>query len=175
MTATAENLQQFEPEQPELMENQPEISDWSDWGAAITELETREVSDQEEGITEAEAASEDDTEEAGVAVVDMFFVLSEELISFATGLEFEYNEKAKNKVLKAAGPLMKKHGDTWLNWLGQYKEEVLFLVAVVGLGGVTTRQVKTLRAEKLAQLAQEQPKKEESTDEEIQASEPATA
>ncbi|MDO6708133.1 hypothetical protein [Photobacterium sp. 1_MG-2023] len=156
MTATAENLQQTE--MFDLPEEQPTVDDWSDWGAAIQQLESQETPEPDE--VAQDAANDDDAAEAAVDLLDLGFVLSEQAISFAIGMDFEYDEKAKGKVLKAAGPLMQKHGATWLNWLGQYKEEILFLVAVVGLGGVTARQVKGLRAEKRAQLAEAQEKQE---------------
>ncbi|MBV7264111.1 hypothetical protein KCG43_19040 [Photobacterium sp. WH24] len=172
MTATAENLQQIEAF--DLVEEQPQADDWADWGAAIQQLESQEVPEPDDNAMAQDAANDEDAAEAAVDLLDLGFVLSEQAITFAIGLDFEYDEKAKAKVLKAAGPLMQKHGATWLNWLGQYKEEILFLVAVIGLGGVTARQVKGLRAEKRAQLADEKAQQEVDNGEKA-STEPAAA
>ncbi|SEG21611.1 hypothetical protein [Vibrio hangzhouensis] len=87
---------------------------------------------------------------AVVGMTEMGLFMSEQYISSAAGVEFAFDETAKQKFLEATAPLVEKYGLTWLGWFDAYKEEILFGLATFGLGysGFTT--IKRLQSEKAA-------------------------
>ncbi|NOH96272.1 hypothetical protein [Vibrio sp. 99-70-13A1] len=98
-----------------------------------------------------EAANDDEAEPpvdsaAVVGMVGMGLFMSEQFISGSAGVEFTFDEKAKEKFLESSGPLIEKYGLTWLTWFENYKEEIMFGVAAVGLGYSGINSIKRLQA-----------------------------
>lgn len=107
------------------------------------------------GEPEAEKVEEQETEPeldsaAVVGMVGMGLFMSEQYISGAAGVDFSFDEQAKEKFLEASAPLVAKYGLTWLGWFENYKEELLFGMATFGLGYSSLNTIKRLQAEKIA-------------------------
>lgn len=109
----------------------------------------------ESGADEAQAAANDDELDpaAAVAMVEMGLVMSEQFIAGSSGLPFEYDEQSKQKFLAASGPLMQKHGLTWLAWFDNYKEELVFSGAALGLYLSSRKQLMKLQLEHMGASA----------------------
>ncbi|WP_332398563.1 hypothetical protein [Vibrio metschnikovii] len=107
------------------------------------------------GEDEAQAAANDDELDpaAAVAMVEMGLVISEQFIAGSSGLQFEYDEQSKQKFLAASGPLMQKHGLTWLAWFDNYKEELVFGGAALGLYLSSRKQLMKLQLEHMGASA----------------------
>lgn len=138
-----------------------EFSDFD--GAAFDDaLSKLDISDNEDSVDESDAvepSSKADTK-AAVGMVEVGFVVSESLISGVTGLEFKYEEGAKQSVLESLEPLIDKYGLSWLGWFDKYKEEIMFAVAFGGLAFTSWMQLGKLKKEKIAELnAAEQEKR----------------
>ncbi|EGA69586.1 hypothetical protein VISI1226_13728 [Vibrio sinaloensis DSM 21326] len=103
---------------------------------------------------------------AAVAMVEMGMFMSQQYISSAAGVDFQFDAEAKEKFLTASGPLIEKYGLTWLAWFENYKEEIMFGVAAVGLGYSSLNAVKRLQAEQAAIIAEKA--KEAANDEQEQ-------
>ncbi|EKO3677634.1 hypothetical protein M3912_002833 [Vibrio metschnikovii] len=104
---------------------------------------------------EAQAAANDDELDpaAAVAMVEMGLLASEQFIAGSSGLPFEYDEQSKQKFLAASGPLMQKHGLTWLAWFDNYKEELVFSGAALGLYLSSRKQLMKLQLEHMGASA----------------------
>lgn len=109
----------------------------------------------ESGEDEAQAAANDDELDpaAAVAMVEMGLLASEQFIAGSSGLPFEYDEQSKQKFLAASGPLMQKHGLTWLAWFDNYKEELVFSGAALGLYLSSRKQLMKLQLEHMGASA----------------------
>ncbi|WP_187984773.1 hypothetical protein [Vibrio metschnikovii] len=109
----------------------------------------------ESGEDEAQAAANDDELDpaAAVAMVEMGLIASEQFIAGSSGLPFEYDEQSKQKFLAASGPLMQKHGLTWLAWFDNYKEELVFSGAALGLYLSSRKQLMKLQLEHMGASA----------------------
>lgn len=109
----------------------------------------------ESGEDEAQAAANDDELDpaAAVAMVEMGLLASEQFIAGSSGLQFEYDEQSKQKFLAASGPLMQKHGLTWLAWFDNYKEELVFSGAALGLYLSSRKQLMKLQLEHMGASA----------------------
>jgi hypothetical protein len=127
-----------------------EAANDADYQAGLNDL--AEIDTEQNGEpTEAEETEQETIDSAAVVgMTQMGLFLSEQYLSNAAGVDFKFDEEAKQKFLEATAPLVEKYGLTWLGWFDQYKEEILFGVATFGLGfsGFTT--IKRLQAEKAA-------------------------
>lgn len=122
------------------------------------------VDSEESG--EAEITQSPETEldtAAAVAMVEMGIIMSEQYIASASGLPFEFDEKSKNKFLDASGPLMQKHGLTWLAWFEQWKEELVFSGAALGLYLSSRKQLMKLQLEHMGASANDGEKTTDTT------------
>ena len=113
--------------------------------------QTAEPSRETSRETSREAETMDS--DAAVGMVGMGLFMSEQYISGAAGVDFEFNPEAKAKFLEASGPLIEKYGLTWLSWFDAYKEEIFFGVAAFGLGYSSINTVKRLKALQEAEVA----------------------
>ncbi|MGR5096866.1 hypothetical protein ACPV5O_26350 [Vibrio maritimus] len=127
-----------------------ETANDADYQAGLNDL--AEIDTEQSGEpTEPEETEQETIDSAAVVgMTQMGLFLSEQYLSNAAGVDFKFDEEAKEKFLEATAPLVEKYGLTWLGWFEQYKEEILFGVATFGLGfsGFTT--IKRLQAEKAA-------------------------
>lgn len=127
-----------------------EAANDADYQAGLNDL--AEIDTEQSGEpTEPEETEQEAIDSAAVVgMTQMGLFLSEQYLSNAAGVDFKFDEEAKQKFLEATAPLVEKYGLTWLGWFEQYKEEILFGVATFGLGfsGFTT--IKRLQAEKAA-------------------------
>lgn len=127
-----------------------EAANDADYQAGLNDL--AEIDTEQSGEpTESEETEQQAIDSAAVVgMTQMGLFLSEQYLSNAAGVDFKFDEEAKQKFLEATAPLVEKYGLTWLGWFEQYKEEILFGVATFGLGfsGFTT--IKRLQAEKAA-------------------------
>lgn len=113
-------------------------------------LDSLDAAQNGEPVGEAEAAPESKMDSAAVVgMVGMGLFMSEQFISSSAGVEFAFDNQAKDKFLEASAPLVEKYGLTWLGWFEQYKEELLFGMAAFGLGYSSLNTIKRLQAEKL--------------------------
>ncbi|NRB66669.1 MAG: hypothetical protein HRU48_04740 [Vibrio sp.] len=85
-------------------------------------------------------------------------------------VSFEIEERAGNKWLDAATPMLKKYGPLGLEWFAKYQTEVMFALSSCSLvGGCATqvRRLKKAQADLAAQEAKEaqEAHREEETDE----------
>ncbi|ELK8329011.1 TPA: hypothetical protein RQJ80_003064 [Vibrio vulnificus] len=90
---------------------------------------------------------------AVVGMVEFGLFMSEQYIGNVAQVDFQFDAKAKEKFLESCGPLIGKYGLTWLAWFDNYKEEILFGVASVGLAYSGINTVKRLQREQLKQEA----------------------
>ncbi len=150
----------------ELDEIESTQDDFSDFDStafddALSQLDCDDNNGDSDDIEAIEQSSAADTK-AAVGMVNVGFTVSESLISGVTGLEFKYEEGAKQSVLESLEPLIDKYGLTWLGWFDKYKEEIMFAIAFGGLAFTSWTQLGKLKREKIAELsAAEQAKKME--------------
>ena len=111
------------------------------------------INGEPEQTAEPDQETETMDSAAAVGMVGMGLFMSEQYISGAAGVDFEFNPEAKAKFLEASGPLIEKYGLTWLSWFDAYKEEIFFGVAAFGLGYSSINTVKRLKALQEAEVA----------------------
>ncbi|EKO3579535.1 hypothetical protein ACQSNA_002389 [Vibrio metschnikovii] len=111
------------------------------------------VESGEEGEHDSAANDNELDPAAAVAMVEMGLLASEQFIAGSSGLPFEYDEQSKQKFLAASGPLMQKHGLTWLAWFDNYKEELVFSGAALGLYLSSRKQLMKLQLEHMGASA----------------------
>ena len=139
------------PENPALEAEQQASSattDELDYRAGFADLDSMDsvAHGEPEQTAEPEQEAETMDSAAAVGMVSMGLFMSEQYISGAAGVDFEFNPEAKAKFLEASGPLIEKYGLTWLSWFDAYKEEIFFGVAAFGLGYSGINTVKRLKA-----------------------------
>ncbi|TVU63010.1 hypothetical protein FQP88_09090 [Vibrio atlanticus] len=123
-------------------------TDELDYQAGFADLDSMDsvAHGEPEQTAEPEQEAETMDSAAAVGMVSMGLFMSEQYISGAAGVDFEFNPEAKAKFLEASGPLIEKYGLTWLSWFDAYKEEIFFGVAAFGLGYSSINTVKRLKA-----------------------------
>ncbi|MCG3728992.1 hypothetical protein [Vibrio cincinnatiensis] len=126
--------------------NDPNFNEMLQDLGAVDGVESGEEESDQTKETELDPA-------AAVAMVEMGMVMSEQYIASASGLPFEFDEKSKDKFLAASGPLMQKHGLTWLAWFEQWKEELIFSGAALGLYLSSRKQLMKLQTEHMGASA----------------------
>lgn len=81
------------------------------------------------------------------------FTISEQATSIISGIDFAFDEKGKAEVIKAAIPVINKHGSQLLGLFGNYIEEATLLLAVLALIYTSKRHVTQLKVLKAQQEA----------------------
>ena len=139
-----------------------------DFTQGLNDLDRIDASERGEPEHQDTQEPEETTLDSGaaVAMVEMGMFMSQQYISSAAGVDFQFDADAKEKFLAASGPLIEKYGLTWLAWFENYKEEIMFGVAAVGLGYSSLNAVKRLQAEQAAIIAEKA--KEAANDEQKQ-------
>ncbi|MFV0447641.1 MAG: hypothetical protein ACK5MF_04105 [Vibrio sp.] len=132
--------------------------DSASFDSALAQLDATDKAAQE--AQEATKQPEEDKTskqdaKAAVGMAQTAFIVSENLISGLTGIEFKYDEASKNGVLEALEPLIEKHGLTWLGWFDKYREEIVFAIAFGGLAFTSWMQLKKATAQKAIQAQHE--------------------
>ncbi|MDE1210803.1 hypothetical protein [Vibrio aestuarianus] len=137
------------------LDNELEVTsigdDWGDFDVVIKQLET------EEAPTESTEGSALSTETEGVSteafegLLSVVFTIAEQATSIISGIDFAFDEKGKNEVIKAAIPVLSKHGGELLGWFGDYVEEATLLLAVLALVYTSKRHITELKVYKAEQ------------------------
>ncbi|AQM20522.1 MULTISPECIES: hypothetical protein [Vibrio] len=123
--------------------------DWGDFDVVIKQLETEEAPTES---TESSALStETVSSEAFEGLLSVVFTIAEQATSIISGIDFAFDEKGKNEVIKAAIPVLSKHGGELLGWFGDYVEEATLLLAVLALVYTSKRHITELKAYKAEQ------------------------
>lgn len=125
--------------QTEVTAPETATDDWGDFGAVIDQLEQQEalaVSTEpgtEQTATEETESAREDKSESVAALLNGAFSLAEQATSALSGVDFKFDQDGKQDVIKAAIPVLDKHGDGLLALFGDYIEEGALLFAVLGL------------------------------------------
>lgn len=123
--------------------------DWGDFDVVIKQLETEETPTES---TESSALStETVSSEAFEGFLSVVFTIAEQATSIISGIDFAFDEKGKNEVIKAAIPVLSKHGGELLGWFGDYVEEATLLLAVLALVYTSKRHITELKVYKAEQ------------------------
>ncbi|MCX9562998.1 hypothetical protein IG518_10795, partial [Vibrio cholerae] len=86
-------------------------------------------------------------------LLNVVFTISEQATSIISGIDFAFDEKGKAEVIKAAIPVINKHGSQLLGLFGNYIEEATLLLAVLALIYTSKRHVTQLKVLKAQQEA----------------------
>ncbi|RZR03144.1 hypothetical protein [Vibrio vulnificus] len=133
--------------------------DWGDFSTVITQLETAEKAEADTLSATVDNASDGVNDEAFEGLLNVVFTVSEQATSIISGIDFAFDEKGKSEVIKAAIPVINKHGSSILGLFGNYIEEATLLLAVLALIYTSKRhvtQLKVLKAQQEAANAESQ-------------------
>ncbi|UAB70650.1 hypothetical protein INR79_01610 [Vibrio sp. SCSIO 43132] len=122
--------------------------DWGDFSSVIRQFEQEENPASSELTEPQSAAPEVDKTEAGAALAETALVVIEQITSFATGLEFEFDAKGRASVAAAVGPVLNKHDGVVAGLMGRYLEEGTLILAIIGLMYTARFNLQKLKAEK---------------------------
>ncbi|HFQ4946240.1 TPA: hypothetical protein ACGUVO_004298 [Vibrio vulnificus] len=146
-------MQTFEGEQEINFPGAAANDDWGDFSTVISQLETHEKSEADATESANVDASESVNSEAFEGLLNVVFTVSEQATSIISGIDFAFDEKGKTEVIKAAIPVINKHGSQLLGLFGNYIEEATLLLAVLALVYTSKRHVTQLKILKLQQEA----------------------
>ncbi|KQB00776.1 hypothetical protein CGT92_12270 [Vibrio metoecus] len=144
-------MQTFESDQ-EMGLGDAANDDWGDFSNVISQLASDEKSANDESSVVAEPA-QSVSSEAFEGLLNVVFTISEQATSIISGIDFSFDEKGKAEVIKAAIPVINKHGSQLLGLFGNYIEEATLLLAVLALIYTSKRHVTQLKVLKAQQEA----------------------
>ncbi|MBE3662624.1 hypothetical protein BOO91_16930 [Vibrio navarrensis] len=146
-------MQMFEGEQEMNFPGAAANDDWGDFSSVISQLESHEKSEADAIASATVEATESVSPEAFEGLLSVVFTVTEQATSIISGIDFAFDEKGKSEVIKAAIPVINKHGSSILGMFGNYIEEATLLLAVLALIYTSKRhvaQLKLLRAQQEA-------------------------
>ncbi|EGQ9411448.1 TPA: hypothetical protein RUZ23_003144 [Vibrio cholerae] len=127
--------------------------DWGDFSTVISQLESDEKSANDDVSSVVAEPAQSVSSEAFEGLLNVVFTISEQATSIISGIDFAFDEKGKAEVIKAAIPVINKHGSQLLGLFGNYIEEATLLLAVLALIYTSKRHVTQLKVLKAQQEA----------------------
>ncbi|EKF9408376.1 hypothetical protein VCSRO25_3081 [Vibrio cholerae] len=127
--------------------------DWGDFSTVISQLESDEKSANDDASSVVVEPAQSVSSEAFEGLLNVVFTISEQATSIISGIDFAFDEKGKAEVIKAAIPVINKHGSQLLGLFGNYIEEATLLLAVLALIYTSKRHVTQLKVLKAQQEA----------------------
>ncbi len=119
----------------------------------INGLKQQEDEDNQAEMAGDQADEQKDTlnPEALEGMLGVFFTMAEQVTSALSGVEFAFDAKGKHEVIKAASPVLVKHGGQLLGVFGAYVEEATLVIAVITLVYTSKRHLTELKIQKFEQ------------------------
>ncbi|MCR9708516.1 hypothetical protein [Vibrio cholerae] len=145
-------MQTFESDQ-EVGLGSAANDDWGDFSTVISQLESDEKSANDDASSVVAEPAQSVSSEAFEGLLNVVFTISEQATSIISGIDFAFDEKGKAEVIKAAIPVINKHGSQLLGLFGNYIEEATLLLAVLALIYTSKRHVTQLKVLKAQQEA----------------------
>ncbi|BCK17516.1 hypothetical protein DDN55_10545 [Vibrio cholerae] len=145
-------MQTFESDQ-EMGLGRAANDDWGDFSTVISQLESDEKSANDDASSVVAEPAQSVSSEAFEGLLNVVFTISEQATSIISGIDFAFDEKGKAEVIKAAIPVINKHGSQLLGLFGNYIEEATLLLAVLALIYTSKRHVTQLKVLKAQQEA----------------------
>ena len=125
--------------------------DLGEWGVSLEQLEQTETEQSTALEVNSLESEHNDSDEDKKLALMMFsgaaFGAMEEVISLFAGVDFQFSERAVNRVTEAAYPVLKKRDFSDL--FGDYIEEATLVLAILGLVYASRKQLEALQRSKM--------------------------
>ncbi|MFL7024159.1 hypothetical protein BCS58_07585 [Enterovibrio norvegicus] len=138
----------MQPDEMALDNTQTDDSGWPPFSAAVEAITQQEQKENESSHPPPANPENSNQGEVVGMMVSGALSLIEQLVSFKSGVDFEFNDKGKDEVISASSTVFSKYDLIGKDKTFAYGEEVALLFAVIGITLMSKRQIAVLKEEK---------------------------